>query len=53
MDSYDYMGISIVIGVPQNTKIDGLFHGKFSYKWMRTGGTPMDWKPPYPKCVEF
>ena len=29
-------------------KMDGSFHGKSNRsKWMMTGGTPMDWKPPY------
>jgi hypothetical protein len=31
--------------------IAGLFHGKFQ-KWMRTGDSPMDWKPPYGKRVK-
>ena len=33
------MEVFIVMGVPQF--MDGLFHGKSIYKWMRTGGTPI------------
>jgi hypothetical protein len=32
-------------GIPEWMVLDG-FHGKSIYKWMRTGGTLMNWKPP-------
>ena len=35
------MGGSINGGTPT---IDGLFHGKSIYKWMRIGGRPMTWE---------
>ena len=39
------VGVSIVMGV---SKMVAAFHGKsHRSKWMMTGGTPMDWKPPY------
>ena len=54
---YIYVYIYIIwrfpeMEVPPKT-LDGLFHRKSIYKWMMTGGTPMDWKPPFGVILFF
>ena len=46
------MGCSTNGGTQKRWMVN-LSMGKSIYKWMRTGGTPMDWKPPcrYPVLI--
>ena len=41
--------VSIAMGVPQNRWLIV----ENPRKWRMTGGTPMDWKPPYRKMVDI